>query len=181
MSFFARRAARSHARHAQIARRVILSQHPLLSEIHNRCYIPRVPHSHEGASPSSRTSSAGCDGRIGLAGERYRCVRSSRVVLIPRRWDQVNGDHPLTTGASKPGTPGRARSSRKAIAQGMPECFGQPVVTMLVGLLPFSAHKAAGAVSARHSLRPLFPGGTRIEHHPGENAPRECRFMCRHC
>jgi hypothetical protein len=26
--------------------------------------------------------------------------------------------------ANKPGTPGRARSSRKTIAQGMPDCFG---------------------------------------------------------
>jgi hypothetical protein len=31
---------------------------------------------------------AGCDGRIDIAGERFRCVRPSRVVLIPRRWDQ---------------------------------------------------------------------------------------------
>ena len=40
-------------------------------------------------------------------------VRSSRVVLIPRRWDQVSSmmiDKAM--GANKPGTPGRARSSR---------------------------------------------------------------------
>ena len=48
-------------------------------------------------------------------------VRSSRVVLIPRRWNQVSGDDPPTTGASKPGTPRRARSSRKTIAQGVPD------------------------------------------------------------
>ena len=36
----------------------------------------------------------------------------------------------------------------------MPARFGEPVVTLLVGLLPFSAHEAAGAQGARHSLRP---------------------------
>ena len=51
------------------------------------------------------TRGAGCDGRIGIAGERFRRVRSSRVVLSPRRWRQVSGDDPLATGANKPGTP----------------------------------------------------------------------------
>src|SRR5690242_8477411 len=41
---------------------------------------------------------------------RQERVRSSRVVLIPRRWDQVCRDDRQTTGASKPGTPRRARS-----------------------------------------------------------------------
>ena len=36
----------------------------------------------------------------------------------------------------------------------MPARFGEPVVTTLVGRLPFSAHEAAGAQGARHSLRP---------------------------
>ena len=49
-----------------------------------------VPRSQEGASRSSRTSRAGCDGRVVIAGERYRCVRSSRVVLSPRRWGQAD-------------------------------------------------------------------------------------------
>ena len=55
-----------------------------------------------------------------------RCnrVRSSRVVLSPRRWGQVNGDNLFATVATKPGSPGRARSSRKAIAQGVPCDFG---------------------------------------------------------
>src|SRR6185312_6756460 len=47
--------------------------------------------------------------------------RRSRVVLTPRRWCQVCGD-PQATEAIKPGTPGRARISRKTIARGMPEC-----------------------------------------------------------
>ena len=51
----------------------------------------------------------------------HQSVRSSRVVLSPRRWVQVSGDDPLTTEANKPDTPGRSRSSRKTIAQGVPE------------------------------------------------------------
>jgi hypothetical protein len=51
--------------------------------------------------------------------------RSSRVVLSPRRWGQVSRNKfRWTTGANKPGTPRRARSSRKTIAQGMPCDFG---------------------------------------------------------
>jgi hypothetical protein len=52
--------------------------------------------------------------------------------------------------ANKPGTPGRARSSRKTIAQGMPCDFGLPVLTC--GHLSFSAHRACGC-----GQRPAFP------------------------
>jgi hypothetical protein len=58
-------------------------------------------------------------------------VRSSRVVLSPRRWGQVDRDaisallpkrrDRSATVTKKPDTPGRARSSRKTIAQGVPE------------------------------------------------------------
>jgi hypothetical protein len=47
-----------------------------------------------GGSRSSRTLGAGCDGRVGARDERGRRVRQNRVVLIPRRWDQVCGDDP---------------------------------------------------------------------------------------
>ena len=56
------------------------------------------------------TRGAGCGGRERRAGECADRVRSSRVVLIPRRWDQANRDDRSTTGAIKPGTPRRARS-----------------------------------------------------------------------
>jgi hypothetical protein len=50
--------------------------------------------------------------------------RPSRVVLAPRRWCQVCGTTvPQAMVAKKPGTPGRARSNRNTIAQGMPVCF----------------------------------------------------------
>jgi len=58
-------------------------------------------------------------------GVRERGGRSSRVVLSPRRWGQVSRNKfRWTTGANKPGTPGRSRSSRKTIAQGKPGCPG---------------------------------------------------------
>ena len=54
-------------------------------------------------------------------GVRGRSGRSSRVVLSPRRWGQACETISQATGANKPGTPGRSRSSRKTIAQGMPD------------------------------------------------------------
>src|SRR5690242_8105227 len=53
---------------------------------------------------------AGCNGRFPLrVTSAARGGRPRRVVLIPRRWDQVGGDNPPATEANKPGTPGRAR------------------------------------------------------------------------
>src|SRR5579872_3594693 len=69
-------------------------------------------------------------------GARDECAvsgRRSRVVLTPRRWRQAGGDDPPAMVAIKPGSPGRARRKPlKPFAQGMPDCFGEPVVTTLV-------------------------------------------------
>jgi hypothetical protein len=87
----------------------------------------------EGRCASSRTWSAGCDGRFRCARRaRLRSGRRSRVVLAPRRWRQVRGRFLRTTGARKPGPREEHEGSRKTIAQGMPEMFGEPVVTILV-------------------------------------------------
>jgi hypothetical protein len=86
-------------------------------------------------------------------------VRSSRVVLSPRRWGQVRKD-PIsalrpkrrdlrTTVTKKPDTPGRARSSRKTIAQGVPDVSAQP--DYLCALLLFST-QGCGC-----GQRPAFP------------------------
>jgi len=57
-------------------------------------------------------------------------------------------------GDKKARSPGRARRNPlKPLARGMPGEPGVTVVTTLVCLFHF-AHKAAGAVDARHSLRP---------------------------
>jgi hypothetical protein len=81
---------------------------------------------------------------------RGRRVRSSRVVLSPRRWGQVSRDDRRATVARKPETPGRSRSSRSTIAQGMPDrrrtCYDLCAVFLLF------AHEAFGC-----SLRPAFP------------------------
>src|SRR2546429_6849960 len=58
-------------------------------------------------------------------------------------------------GVKKRGHRGEREVSRKTIARGMPGRSGVTVVTMLVCLFYF-AYEAAGASSARHSLRPLF-------------------------
>src|SRR6202049_4038212 len=59
------------------------------------------------------------------------------------------------TVARKPGHRGERAISRKAIARGMPGDSGVTVVTTLVCYL-HTAHEAAGASGARHSLRPLI-------------------------
>src|SRR5260370_41128004 len=59
--------------------------------------------------------------------------------------------------SNKPGHRGEREVSRKTIARGMPGRSGVTVVTMLVCLF-YLACEAAGASSARHSLRPLISG-----------------------
>jgi hypothetical protein len=71
---------------------------------------------------------------------------------------------PGETEANKPGTPGRSRSSRKAIAQGVPDVF-RPYLSILCAF-SFSAHKPAGAASARCSLRPRLSRGTTMMQSP---------------
>ena len=75
-------------------------------------------------------------------------------------------------GLTSPVPRGERGVSRKAIAQGVPDRFGLP--DYLVGTLPLSAHKPAGAASARHSLRPLFREGHRMATPGREIASREC-------
>jgi hypothetical protein len=53
---------------------------------------------------------------------------------------------------------------------------GGPVVTNSCAF--FAAHEAAGATDTRLSLRPLFSGGTRFEHHSGATRAAGMRSMC---
>src|SRR5947207_14247630 len=71
---------------------------------------------------------------------------------------------------------GEHEVSRKAIAQGMSECFRCPVCSC-APFLRTLAHETAGAACTRHSLRPLSLGGRKISQDPGENAPREREVM----
>src|SRR5213592_108923 len=57
------------------------------------------------------------------------------------------------TVAKKPAHRGERDISRKAIAQGMSECFRCPVCSC-APTVQFLAHETAGAARTRHSLRP---------------------------
>ena len=111
---------------------------------------------------------AGCGGRVGAADER-RAMRTAKSC----------GPDPPTLGSSlavmirkatvakKPGTPGRARISRKTIAQGMPDDPAKPVVT---AACVFCCRRAMGEAITRHSLRPLIPEGVGFQ-----DPDRSCR------
>jgi len=101
-------------------------------------------------------------------------VRRNRAVPISRRWDQVLGDDSRATVAIKPGTPGRTRISRRAIAQGMPVDLAKPVVT---AACVFCCRRAMGAACTRHSLCPLTFWGTPTMHHSGKS----CRENAKTC
>src|SRR5881392_2525063 len=62
------------------------------------------------------------------------------------------------TVAKKPAHRGEREVSRKAIAQGVSECFRSPVCSCAPNA-HFLAHETAGAARTRHSLRPLFGEG----------------------
>jgi hypothetical protein len=68
------------------------------------------------------------------------------------------GDKPVRRlagdGGKKAGSPGRSRSSRNTIAQGVPCDFGVPVLSLRASFC--FARKAVGASCTRHSLRPPF-------------------------
>jgi hypothetical protein len=103
---------------------------------------------------------AGCDGR-GMSPDEGCCRgRSSRMVLTPRRRRQALRKHPQGDGDKKARSPGRVRNKPlKPIARGMPDCFGEPVVTTLVCSFCFAC-EAAGASRTRYALRPLLSGVT---------------------
>ena len=62
-------------------------------------------------------------------------------------------------GDNKPDHQGEREISRNTIAQGMPDCFGEPVVITLVCF--FHSHtRLRVRGSARHFLRPLLPRDT---------------------
>ena len=58
-------------------------------------------------------------------------------------------------GDNKPAHRGERDISRKAIAQGMSECFRCPVCSCAPTMC-ILAHETAGAARTRHSLRPLL-------------------------
>jgi len=83
-----------------------------LSEIRKQPYISTRPAlTTEGVSRSSRHVARDAMDAVVPQGVRRFRVRSSRVVLAPRRWCQaLSMMIDEVTGANKPDTPGRARS-----------------------------------------------------------------------
>src|SRR5829696_574729 len=66
--------------------------------------------------------------------------------------------------------------SRKAIAQGRPECCRCPVCSCAV-MLAQIARETAGAASTRSSLRPLFSKRANEDANLGRNAPRDRKLI----
>jgi hypothetical protein len=120
---------------------------------------------------SSRTSGAGCGGRVGLQRSFFaptniptRTVKScgpGLPVLRPSRRQRLRVAHAMmfritrTTGAIKP-VPEESAYKPSNIAQGMPDDPAPPVVPAASFL---SRWRAMGEAFTRHSLRPLVLEG----------------------
>jgi hypothetical protein len=104
-----------------------------------------------GASRSSRTWEAGCDGRDGAA-RRAASMRTAKSrgpgasTLAPSPQGDLAGD-----GGKTARSPRRARISRKPSRRECRLCSAEPVVT--AACVP-CCRRAMGAASIRHSLRP---------------------------
>jgi hypothetical protein len=140
--------------------------------------------SHRGAARDRHGRGAGCGGRSGAIDEQRQGGRRSRVVPTPRRWRQVGGSNSAGDGDKKARSPERAR--RKPLKPLRGECrviSGVTVVTNARALYPTRA--AAGALGARHSLRPLISGGWYVQGKTRADKRREreavsWKTTCRH-
>src|SRR3982751_7015934 len=105
---------------------------------------------------------------------RAGSVRRSRVVLMSRCWHQARGGRKFLTGdgGKKAVLREEHEVSRKAIAQGRPECSGCPVCSC-AHLFAQIARETAGAASTRSSLRPLFSRRANKDANLGRIAPRD--------
>jgi hypothetical protein len=75
------------------------------------------------------------------------------------------------TVTNKPDRRGEHEISRKTIARGMPGCSGVTVVTN--ARVYYTTRAAAGALSARHSLRPLIFRGREVQDKTRVHARRD--------
>jgi len=154
----ARRANHRHICPAPFAKIILFSF--CANHFHSRA----IPSRKRGVSRSSRTlvrDAVDVGGALTNAPARGR---RSRVVLTPRRWRQVL--ERLTflrdDGDNKPGHRGEHGISRKAIAQGRPDCLRFTCMLVCVFLLMHIAHETVGAARTRLSLRPHFFWGGMI-------------------
>jgi len=135
---------------------------------------PAVPPRHEGrdgqSSPDVRRDAMD----VWCHGTNDTRVRSSRVVLSPRRWGQVDRDDRSATVAKKPETPGRARSSRYNHCAGSAGSFRRTCGDYARVVLFIPTRGCGCWPSARHSLRPPSNEGHRQRITRTRNASREC-------
>jgi hypothetical protein len=119
-----------------------------------------------GAYASSRTSGAGCDGRVGAARRAARArTAKSRGPDAPTLASSLEGNAPQRRrGLSSPAPRGERAIDRKTIARGMPVDPAEPVVT---AACVFCCRRAMGAACIRHSPRPLDLGGTKMTQSSG--------------
>jgi hypothetical protein len=112
-----------------------------------------------GAYASSRTSGAGCDGRVGAARRAARArTAKSRGPDAPTLALSLEGNAPQRRrGLSSPAPRGERAIDRKTIARGMPVDPAEPVVT---AACVFCCRRAMGEAITRHSPRPLDLGGS---------------------
>ncbi len=94
-------------------------------------------------------------------------VRSSRVVLSPRRWGQAAQTIAQRRWLTSPRHLGEYGAAVKPLRRECRNVSALPDYLVCVSTL--FAHKAAGAASARHSLHPLYSGGTRIAYRSDAN------------
>src|SRR5437764_14218893 len=99
-------------------------------------------------------------GEVVWPGRRCAGVKFSRSKLL-------GGD-----GGKRAVHRGERAISRKAIAQGRPECSRCPVCSCAL-LFAQIARETAGAASTRSSLRPLFSGCGKLIASLGRSAPRD--------
>ena len=122
-----------------------------------------------------------CDGR-GWRARRTRWKRTvkscgSGAAVLALSWrlridPSDRARYPADDGGKRAVLRGEHEVSRKAIAQGRPECSRCPVCSCAV-LFAQIARETAGAASTRSSLRPQFRRGPPEDANPGRPAPRE--------
>ncbi len=135
-----------------------------------------LSHPEEGRRPSSLNVGMGCGGRFDVRRvftpdeTPKRTAKScgpgaAMLALSLAEFSQGDGDN-------KPAHRGEHEVSRKAIAQGMSECFRSPVCSCAPNA-QFLAHETAGAACTRHSLRPLLRERGNEFAKLGRNTPRD--------
>src|SRR5436190_20256062 len=107
-------------------------------------------------------------------------VRRSRVVLMSRCWHYVGGKCPADNGGKRAVLREEHEVSRKAIAQGRPECSSCPVCSCAL-LFAQIARETAGAASTRSSLRPLSSGGQTKMQTSGARRREKAKLFPRLC